>query len=83
MHFQITDYANKCIKSCRILARLFALALGQELTYFEKPGFFDNPTCMLGMNYYHFDTLWRLQNSKKQDTVVKYQTCIDAVLNYI
>jgi len=51
---KITDYSNKCMESCRILARLFALALGQELTYFEQPGFFDNPTCMLGMNHYHF-----------------------------
>ena len=55
VYFQITDYANTCMRSCRILARLFAIALGQEPTYFEKPGFFDNPTCLLGMNFYHFE----------------------------
>ena len=48
------------MRSCRILARLFALALGQEIEYFEQPGFFDNPTCLLGMNYYHFENNGRL-----------------------
>lgn len=59
--FQITEYADGCMKACMILARLFALALGMEMNYFERPGFFDNPTCMLGMNHYHFPTakLWQ------------------------
>jgi isopenicillin N synthase-like dioxygenase len=42
------------------LARLFALALGLDMTYFDQPGFFDNPTCLLGMNYYHFRSgIWK------------------------
>ena len=40
--------------ACSTLARLFALALSLPLEYFEQPGFFDNPTCMLGMNTYYF-----------------------------
>lgn len=52
------------MKACIILARLFALALGVEMNYFEQPGFFDNPTSMLGMNHYHFPAanLWRDEN---------------------
>ena len=62
--FQISEYANECWKACRTLARLFALALGVEMEYFEQPGFFDNPTCLLGMNHYHFpqSQLWRNEN---------------------
>ena len=40
--------------ACKILARLFALALNLPVDYFEQPGLFDNPTCMLGMNSYNF-----------------------------
>ena len=42
------------MKSCKTLARLFAIALSLPVDYFEQPGFFDNPTCMLGMNTYYF-----------------------------
>ena len=57
--FQISEYANRCWKACRTLARLFALALGVEMEYFEQPGFFDNPTCLLCMNHYPNVALWR------------------------
>ena len=59
---QITEYSDRCMKACQILAQLFALALGLEQNYFEP--FFDHPTCMLGMNYYHFPTakLWQDEN---------------------
>ena len=49
------------MKACQCVARLFALALGENLHYFEQPGFFDQPTCMLGMNHYHHTAanLWK------------------------
>ena len=63
--FQISEYANRCWKACRTLARLFALALGVKMEYFEQPGFFDNPTCLLCMNHYHFPEaakIWQNDN---------------------
>ena len=51
---QATNYAGKCLNACRVLARLFARALGVDPDFFDRPGYFDNPTCLLGMNFYHF-----------------------------
>ena len=58
---QVSEYASICSKACITLSRLFALALGLPMEYFEQPGFFDNPTCLLGMNSYHFphSEIWR------------------------
>ena len=35
------------------------------MEYFEQPGFFDNPTCLLCMNHYHFPEaakIWQNDN---------------------
>ena len=39
-----------------MLNQILALALGLDKNYFNQPGFFDNPTCLLGMNHYQFRT---------------------------
>ena len=59
--FQVSKYAEICHNACKTLAKIFALSLGIPMDYFETPGFFDNPTCLLGMNNYHFpeSKLWR------------------------
>jgi hypothetical protein len=40
--FQIETYSSKCLNACRVLARLFALALGLDKNHFDQPGNFCN-----------------------------------------
>ena len=59
------------MKACQYLARLFALALGKDMDFFEQPGYFDNPTCMLGMNHYDFTSVKFWENEEKDRYGIK------------
>jgi len=50
------DYAARCLKAAKILQKLLALSLGLDKDFFDQDGYFDKPTCLLGVNRYKFPT---------------------------
>ena len=54
--FQWEDYADRCLKAAKVLQKLLALSLGLDRDFFDQDGYFDKPTCLLGVNRYKFPT---------------------------
>lgn len=53
---QWVDYAERCLKAAKVLQKLLALSLGLDRDFFDQAGYFDKPTCLLGINRYKFPT---------------------------
>ena len=53
---QWVDYAERCLRAAKVLQKLLALSLGLDRDFFDQAGYFDKPTCLLGINRYKFPT---------------------------